>query len=86
MFLHRNFPKYNWTSPDGKKHVSIDSILIDRRWRSGILHVKSLRWADCDTDHNLLDAKVDEILAVINKQNRIWIWKDFSSISLFANP
>jgi hypothetical protein len=38
--------------------------LIDRRWHSSILDVRSFRWADCDTDHYLVVAKVRERLAV----------------------
>jgi hypothetical protein len=38
--------------------------LIDRRWHSSILDVRSFRAADCDTDHYLVIAKVRERLAV----------------------
>ena len=41
--------------------------MIDRRWHSSILDVKSFRGADCDTDYCLVVAKVRERLAV-NKQ------------------
>jgi len=58
MFLHQNIHKYTWTSPDGKTHNQIDHILIDRRWHSSILDVRSFRRADCDTDHYLMDAKI----------------------------
>ena len=39
-------------------------ILIDRRWHSSIIDVRSFRGADCDTDHYLAVAKVSERLAV----------------------
>jgi len=58
MFLHRNIHKYTWTSPDEKTHYQIDHILIDRRWYSSILDVRSFRGADCDTDHYLVVAKL----------------------------
>jgi hypothetical protein len=51
----------------GKTHNQIDHILIDRTCHSSILDVRSLRGADCDTDHYLVVAEVRERLAV-NKQ------------------
>ena len=38
--------------------------MIDRRWHSSIIDVRSLRGAHCDTDHYLVVAKVRERLAV----------------------
>ena len=38
--------------------------MIDRRWHSSVLDVRSFRGADCDTDHYLVIAKVRERLAV----------------------
>jgi len=64
MFPHRNIHKYTRTSPDGKTHNQIDHILIDRRWQSSVLDVRSFRGSDCDTDHHLVIAKVRERLAV----------------------
>jgi endonuclease/exonuclease/phosphatase family metal-dependent hydrolase len=51
-----------WENPD-----QIDHILVDRRRLSNVLDVRSLRAADCDSDHYLVVAKVMERLAV-NKQ------------------
>jgi len=38
--------------------------LIDRRWHSAIIDVRSFREADCNTDYFVVFAKVTEILAV----------------------
>jgi len=64
MFPHRNSHKYTWTSPDGKTHNQTDHILIDRRWHSSILDVRSFRGTDYDTDLYLVVAKVRERLAI----------------------
>jgi hypothetical protein len=67
MFPHRNIHKYTWTAPDGKTNNQIDHVLIDRRWHSCILDVRSFRGADCDTDHYLVVAKVRERLSARKK-------------------
>jgi len=64
MFPHRNIHKYTWTSPNGKIHNQIDHELIDRRWQSSVLDVRSFRGAECDTDRYLVIAKVRERLTV----------------------
>ena len=38
--------------------------MIDRRWHSSVLDVRSFRGADCDTDHYLVIAKVRQRIAV----------------------
>jgi len=38
--------------------------MIDRRWHSSVLDVRSFRGGNCDTDHYLVIAKVRERLAV----------------------
>ena len=67
MFQHRNIHKYTWISPDGKIHNHMDRILIERRWHSSILDVRSGREVDCDIDHIF----------------RIHVWQYNQSISIF---
>jgi hypothetical protein len=46
------------------RHKQIDHILIDSRWHSSILDVRSFREADCDIGHYLVVTNVRERLAV----------------------
>jgi hypothetical protein len=64
MFPHQNICKYTCIYLVGQTHNQIDHMLIDRRWNSSMLDVRSFRGADCDTDLNLVVAKVRERLAV----------------------
>jgi hypothetical protein len=67
MLPHLNMCKYTWSSAGGKTHNQTCHILTDMRWLSSLLDVRSVRRADCDTDHYLVVAKVRERLEV-NKQ------------------
>ena len=50
--------KYTWIAPDGRIKNMIDYIIIQRRWKSSIQKCRTYPGADCDTDHQLLMAKV----------------------------
>jgi hypothetical protein len=73
MFPHSSIHKYNWTSPDGQTYNQIDHVMIDRRYHSSVLYVRSFIGADCDTDNYLVVVEVREKLAVskwpINKMD-----------------
>ena len=72
MFPHQNFHKYAWTSPDEKIQNQFDHILINRRWYSSILDIRSFRGADCDTDYYLVVEKVRLKLAVSKQASQIF--------------
>jgi len=44
--------------------------LIDRRWQSSILGVRSFRGTDCDTDHYLVVAKLRGRFAINKKASQ----------------
>jgi hypothetical protein len=67
MLSHREFNNYTGNSPDGKNHNQIYHILIDKRWHSIILDVRSIRRADCDIDHYLVVARFRERF-IVSKQ------------------
>jgi len=68
MFPHRNIRKCTWTLAGRKTHNKIYHILIDRRWHSNILDVRSVRGADCVTDHCLVVAEFSERFAVSKQE------------------
>jgi hypothetical protein len=70
MLQHHNYRTFTSTSPDGKTHNQTDHILIDRRWHSSTLDVRSFRGDDCDNDQYPMVAKVRERLAVSKQEGQ----------------
>ena len=52
--------------------------MTDRRWHSSILDVRNCRGADCDTDHDLVVAKIREKLAVSKQAERKFYGERFN--------
>ena len=48
-------------------HNEIDHVLVDKRRQSSIIDIRSLRGADCDTDHYLVVATIRERLSLKNE-------------------
>ena len=61
---------YTWTSPDGQHRNQIDYILCSQRWRSSIQSIKARPGADCDSDHELLIAKLRIKLKKVEKTTK----------------
>ncbi|PSN55555.1 hypothetical protein C0J52_12130 [Blattella germanica] len=63
-FQHKDIHKYTWTSPDGEMRNQIDHVLVDKRWPSSIIDIRSVRGLDCNSDHQLVRVKIRERLAL----------------------
>ncbi|PSN38555.1 hypothetical protein C0J52_14819 [Blattella germanica] len=63
-FQHKDIHKYTWTSPDGETRNQIDHVLVDKRWHSSIIDIRSVRGLDCNSDHQLVRVKIRERLAL----------------------
>ena len=59
-FLNLNIYNYTLTSSDGIKHNHIDH--VHKRKLSNIINIRSIRGADCDTDHYLFVTTLRETL------------------------
>ncbi|PSN36170.1 hypothetical protein C0J52_24216 [Blattella germanica] len=64
IFQHKDIHKYTWTSPDGETRNQIDHVLVDKRWHSSIIDIRSVRGLDCNSDHHLVRVKIRELLAL----------------------
>jgi hypothetical protein len=74
IFQHRIINTNTWTFPDGKIHKHIDHILIDGRWYSSILNIRSFRGADCNTDQYMVVEKVRERFSVSKQEVRVYVF------------
>ncbi|KAL1448299.1 hypothetical protein WDU94_008926, partial [Cyamophila willieti] len=64
MFPRKDIHKITWNSPSGQVKNQIDHVLIDSRHRSSITNVRSVRGAECGSDHNLVLVKVKQRIAI----------------------
>jgi len=58
MFPHKKINKGTWKSPDGNHTNQIDHVLANDRFKNSITDVKTMRGADCDSDHYLVKVKI----------------------------
>jgi hypothetical protein len=71
MSPHCNIHKYIYTSPDRNSHNLTDHILLERQRHSSVFDVRSFRAADCDVDHYLVVAALEDLNAEV-EMNRAW--------------
>ena len=58
-FRHRDGQRYTWVAPDGETRTQIDYIAVRQRDRAECLDSRTLRSADCGSDHQLVWAKLN---------------------------
>ncbi|XP_023724036.1 craniofacial development protein 2-like [Cryptotermes secundus] len=56
-FLQKNIHKRTWAAPDVVTFNQIDHVLMGKRFAMNILDVRTLRGANCDSDHYLVQVK-----------------------------
>ena len=56
IFQHKDIHKITWNSADGVTRNQIDHILINKRFRRSLLNVRARRGAECNSDHNMVEA------------------------------
>jgi hypothetical protein len=56
-FPHKDIHKRKWAALDGVTFNQIDHVLIDKQFATNILDVRTLRGANCDSDHYLVQIK-----------------------------
>lgn len=69
MFPRKNIHKYTWTSPNGITKNQIDHVLVDQRHEKSITNVKSIRGAECGTDHSLVLVKMTQRIATQRRKD-----------------
>ena len=57
-FQTRQNARHTWLAPDGKTKNQIDYIMVDKRYRNGVINCKTRLDADCGSDHNPVIARL----------------------------
>ncbi|KAL4092460.1 hypothetical protein QTP88_026961 [Uroleucon formosanum] len=58
MFPNKDIYKGTWKAPGGRYVSQIDHVLINTRFRNCMHDIKTVRGADCDSDHHLVKGKL----------------------------
>lgn len=71
MFKHKNINKSKWRYPNGLYVNQIYHVLVNSRFTSTVIDVKSARGAECDTDHILVVGKLKVTLKKTRSSKKI---------------
>jgi hypothetical protein len=58
MFKHKDIHKMTLKSPNGNAFNQIDHLMIHARYLSNLIHIRSYRGVNTDSDHYLLISKI----------------------------
>lgn len=70
IFPHKEVHKHTWRSNDRVTLNQIDHVCISKKWRHMLLDVRNRRGADIDSDHELVEAKIQLKIAGIRRQTQ----------------
>ncbi|XP_054287800.1 uncharacterized protein LOC129003530 [Macrosteles quadrilineatus] len=70
FFPRQDIYKATWVSPDGHSKNQIDHVLIDRRHSSHITNVRTIRGAECGSDHYLVLVKVKQRICIEKRKGQ----------------
>src|SRR6059036_1595873 len=73
-FQQKRSAQHTWISPDKVTKNQIVFVLVDKRFRNGILNSKSMPGADCDSDHNPVVVKMKIRLQRVKKAKKTVKW------------
>ncbi|XP_054289925.1 uncharacterized protein LOC129005133 [Macrosteles quadrilineatus] len=71
-FQRKNIHKETWMSPDGRTRNQIDHVLVDNRNKSSVSNIRSIREAECGSDHHLILVKLTQRISLeINHSKQV---------------
>ena len=71
MFKHRNIHLVTWSSPDKLHFNQNEHVLIDKRHASNLMHVRTYRGANIDSDHYLVLSRVRARISNSKKRTKV---------------
>ena len=79
-FQHRKSQRYTWVSPGGKHKNMIDYIAIRKRDMKECLDSRSLKSADCGSDHQMVWAKIKGQTWARKKKRKMFKQRNYTNL------
>ena len=81
FFNHHKRRRYTWTSPCGTYRNQIDYTAVQKKWMSSVVDAVSKPGADCDTDHQMVTAKLRMKTGRNKNKGKVTIKYDIESLN-----